>query len=152
MNDTIEVAILVSVVSPAILVVLTTIIRRYEKKEDYRREDAVAAKAAIAAALLVASNKKIAEKVEQATVSTNSKLDVIHVLVNSNMTAAMQQELDATVREHAGLLEIVDLKRKLGQEPTKVVLGTIEATSTKIAELQANLKDRLRATEIAGRR
>jgi len=118
--------------------------RRRDKKEDWAREDAVAAQAAEAARLLLAENKKVA-----ATAAvTNNKLDIIHTLVNSNMTAAMQAEYDATVREIAMMKEVIALNQAAGREPSPEAIGAIEATQTKINELQAALADRLKQAEV----
>jgi len=129
-----------SMVSPLLLAALTNRHRHKEKLEDYARQDEVAAKAAEAARLLLAANERVAETAKV----TNGKLDVIHTLVNSNMTAAMQAELDATIREHAMMIEVVALKQSAGHEPSVTSLAAIEATERKIAELQAALRDRLK--------
>ncbi len=105
------------------------------------RQDDAAAKAAEAAALLLRSNERVAES----TKITNAKLDTIHTLVNSNMTAAMQAELDATVRERAVIIELVNLKKNIGQENTVEALAALKAAEEKIEELTAVLSDRLRA-------
>ncbi len=105
------------------------------------RQDDAAAKAAEAAALLLRSNERVAES----TKITNAKLDTIHTLVNSNMTAAMQAELDATVRERAVIIELVHLKKDIGQENTVEALAALKAAEEKIEELTAVLSDRLRA-------
>jgi len=117
---------------------------RESKLEDWAREDQVAAKAAEAAKLLLEQNKVVAD----AAATTNAKLDVIHVLVNSNMTAAMQAEYDATVRELAMMREVARLNRIAGTEPSVEALAAIDATAVKIAELKATLSDRLKQTEI----
>lgn len=78
--------------------------------------------------------------------STNLKLDAIHVLVNSNMSASMQAELDATVRELAMMHEVIDLKAASGKEPTKMALDAIKQTEGRIIELKAKINDRLYTT------
>jgi hypothetical protein len=91
----------------------------------------------------VAANAKI----------TNGKLDVIHELVNSNMSAAMQSELDALEVTLAALTEVVDLKRAAGREPGPEALAAIRSTEGKIRESRAALNDRLMQSEkIAARR
>jgi hypothetical protein len=75
--------------------------------------------------------------------SVNGKLNTIHTLVNSNMTASMQAELDATMRELAMMHEVIDLKRVAGHEPTPGALDAITFTEGKIADLRARLDDRL---------
>ncbi len=103
------------------------------------RQDAAAAKAAEAARLLLAANERVAAT----SVVTNNKLDVIHTLVNSNMTAAMQAELDATIRELAMMQEVIDLKQaSSGRPPGVEALAAIASTKLKIGELRAILKDR----------
>jgi hypothetical protein len=105
-------------------------------------QNAAADKAAEAARLLVESNAKVAA----AAASTNVKLDVIHTLVNSTMTKAMQSELDATKREVLMMLEVVELKKKAGTEPNPETLSAIEVTRSKISEMEAALEDRLHAS------
>jgi hypothetical protein len=100
--------------------------------------DKVAAQAAIAAELLVKSNAVVAETAKV----TNVKLDVIHTLVNSSMTAAMQAELDATIRELAMMHEIVELKEAAGKKPLPVAERAITLTEGRIAELEHQLADR----------
>jgi hypothetical protein len=98
---------------------------------DWARQDAVADR-------LLAANERVAES----TKSTNGKLDVIHALVNSNMTSAMQGEHDAMVRELAMMREVIALKQANGHAPGVETLATIEATERKIADLDAILADR----------
>jgi hypothetical protein len=112
-----------------------------------RATEEVAAKADEAARLLLDENRKVADRADQ----TIEKLDIIHTLVNSNMTAAMKAEMDATVRELALMREIVAMKKTSGQEPSVETLAAIEATGAKIAELSASLSDRIEATKAAAK-
>jgi len=114
--------------------------RREEKKEDWAREDKVAAKAAEAATLLVASNERAAQSAEEA----NGKLDVIHTLVNSNMTAAMEAQLVALQGQLVMMNRLAEIT-----DPTVDEAAAIKAVQGQIAELTATLKDRLQATEVA---
>jgi hypothetical protein len=77
--------------------------------------------------------------------SVNGKLNTIHTLVNSNMTASMQAELDATKRELAMMHEVIDLKKRAGHDPTPGALEAITFTEGQIADLRARLDDRLKA-------
>lgn len=156
-------AALTSTIAPILLAVIAYRQRRQEKFDEYtrqdqvaarvedaarkllQRQDEVAAKAAEAAKLLLANNERVAADAEKA----NAKLDVIHTLVNSNMTAALQSEMDATTRELAMMREVVELKRAAGSDPTTEVLAAIEATKMKLGELAATLADRLAANEQA---
>src|SRR6185369_3456951 len=105
--------LMASIGSPLLLSWLTNRARRREKQEDFLRDEVIAARqrkerledlarqdqvstrTAEATKLLAITNKQVAENADV----THSKLDAIHVLVNSNMTAAMQADLDATKRE-----------------------------------------------------
>jgi hypothetical protein len=110
---------------------------------DWARQDAVAAKAEDVARRLLAANERVAEDAK----TVSGKLDVIHELVNSSMTAAMQGEHDAMVRELAMMREVIALKEANGHAPGVEALATIEATETRIAELSAALADRLQQGE-----
>lgn len=78
---------------------------------------------------------------------TNRKLDVIHALVNSNMTAHMQSELDATVRELAMMREVSRLHEDAGRDPTSETIQAIEMTEAKVSELRAVLDDRFKTQD-----
>lgn len=92
---------------------------------------------------------RVAIQVVNASDITNEKLDTIHILVNSNMTAALQAELDATVRELAMMKEVIALNRAAGRAPSNEASKALEMTQAKIRELTAQLNDRLRQTRIA---
>lgn len=127
-----------TVLSPVLLAWLTGRQRQAEKREDWKRQDQVAEQAAKAAALLLAQNEVVAE----AAGVINEKLDTIHTLVNSQMTAALQSELDAVTRELAMMREVVALRQANGQEPSRESVGAMAATEAKITELQSVLADR----------
>ena len=75
----------------------------------------------------------------------STKLDVIHTLVNSNMTAAMMGELDALKRDHASMTELIDIKRSnQGREPTPDTVATLLSIERRMEELRGELDDRLR--------
>jgi len=160
--ETVLVALVVSVIAPSVLAWLTGRQRQADKAQDWAREDAVAAQAAKAAKLLLDRQEADARKREEAAAllleanervartaeTTNTKLDVIHTLVNSNMTAAMQSELDSTVRELAALKEIIALKAAAGDKPSPEALAAITYTEAKIGELTATLNDRQEAAAV----
>jgi hypothetical protein len=159
-NQALLIALLATVISPSILAIITNVFRRIEKREDWKREDKkekekaekaeeVAKQAERAAKLLLESNERIAAAAAESTKSTNAKLEVIRVDVNSNMTAAMKAELDATEGQVALLREVVELKKVAGTNPTKQALAYIESKEMRINELKATLKDRLTHTSAA---
>lgn len=105
---------------------------RREKIEDYARQDAVAA-AALAAA------EKLAVKLEEASSDTSKKLDTIHTLVNSSMTAAMQTALDSLRLQLPMMLEIIELKKTAGLEPSIDTLASVKALREQIAKMQSDI-------------
>jgi hypothetical protein len=136
---------------------------RKVKEEDYRRSDAVAARAADdykallgkqeevaaqareAARLLAASTKEAQESAHL----TEAKLDQIHTLVNSNLTAAIVDQLDARKTMLTLLLETVESKKLVGSKPSPETLEVIAATKIKVAELEAQVADRMQQTNLA---
>jgi hypothetical protein len=128
------------IIAPIALAIIANRARSQEKREDWERQDAVAAQAAEAAKLLLAANERVAKS----TQATNGKLDVIHGLVNSNMTAALQDQLDTNIREVALMREVVALHRAQGRDPSKEALEAITLSEGKIGELRSQIADRLR--------
>lgn len=125
------VAVFASITAPLILAVFTARMHRQDREADWARQDILAERAADTAK------------------ETNGKLDVIHTLVNSQLTAAMQSELDAIVRELAMMLEVIALKKAAGFEPTAEALAALDAAQAKVADLTAKLEDRHRAQDRA---
>lgn len=142
--STVIVAVIAAVVGPGIMMLLSTHVRRSEKAQDWARQDEVAAKAARA----VAVAEEVAAGTATLLVESNNKLDVIHTLVNSSLTAAMQSELDAVIEKLALKKENIELKAAAGQEPSPETVLAIEATTDRIGELRAGLSDRLRQARI----
>jgi hypothetical protein len=134
-----------AIVSPFITAFMTNRNAARIKLADYAREDAVADKAALVA--------KAAQEAAHAAASIatiqGAKLDQIHTLVNSNLTAAMQDQLDARHATLALLKEAVDAKHAAGLTATKETFGAIESNTAKVEELTAQLADRLKQTKEA---
>lgn len=167
--DVIIVAIIVAIsstVGPVLLVLANGRQRTKEKQEDYARQDlvaakadAVAVKAAEAAELLLAKQNQIAAQAAEAAsllVANNAleaetskitigKLDVIHTLVNSSLTKAIQDQLDANIATLALLNEVISLRSGGPSEETLAVKAKLEA---KITELQVQLADRVKSAAI----
>jgi hypothetical protein len=124
--------------------------RRKDQAATWARDDEVAAQAAKAAELLLAAQQEtikrtneVARHVAAATAKTDEKLDAIHTLVNSDMTAARQSELDQTRVTLVMLRKVVALDHAAGRAPSEQDVATIETTEARITELQAILMDRL---------
>lgn len=106
-----------------------------------QRQDAAAEAAAAAAVDLVAANDRLAKETVKAAVIVNGKLDQIHTLVNSNLSAAMDDRLTAINAL------IVALKASEDQSPDALArIRSLEATSI---ELDAQIADRRRQTKVA---
>ncbi len=143
-----------TVVTPVITAIVVNRSRLAEKAEDYTRQDAVAARAEAvsralengqikAATLLVENNKVVAA----AAAETQGQLKVIHTLVNSSLTAAMQSSLDDKRVTLVLMREIIDIKQRQGTSPTMDALAALEAVRGKIGELEAKLDDRKKAAD-----
>lgn len=104
--------------------------RTAERKEDFARQDAVALAA------------------KSANVETQSQLRQIHTLVNSDMTAARQGELDQTRVSLILLRKLATVAEHAGREATEEERAAIDATEKRIKELEAILADRLAQMEI----
>lgn len=73
----------------------------------------------------------------------------IHVLVNSNLTAAKQATLEALEAKLIAQRLVETMREATGNHTSMETLADMDATSTKIAELKAELADRLKQTETA---
>ena len=96
--EVIIVALIVSLLAPTINGLITNRNNRKVKIEDWAREDAVAEQAAQAAALLLEANERVAESTSGLAtqlVEIHGQAEQIHTLVNSNLQAAMQGQLEA---------------------------------------------------------
>lgn len=136
--------------APVVLMYLTSRERRRDKLEDYRRQDEVAAKvdrAAAQAAVTQQANIRRTDEVARvaaaAAAEQRSQLKQIHTLVNSDMTAARQGELDQTRATLVMLKKIVAMDARDGRPPQAEDVAAIGATESRIKELQAILADRL---------
>jgi hypothetical protein len=142
--------LLVTAGMPVVVAIQASRARRQERRDDRAREDelaartkAVAAQVDKAADLLVKSNATVA----QAAKETKGQLLAIHTLVNSNLSSALQERLDQTRISLTLMNEIVRLNRLAGEEPNDDARASIDATKATIAELEAQLRDRLAATK-----
>lgn len=145
--STILVALIVSVIAPAIVGFITASQRRADKKQDWDRQDQVAANAAAAAAAAqaaAAAAQVTADKVVTAAQTTDDKLNVIHGLVNSSMTAALQAELTATLALRTSMMENIELRKTANLPPILNAVGLVELDSH-IAELEHTLAERIKA-------
>ena len=163
------VAIFSSVTAPLILAHRTERMHREDQLTDYQRQDLMAREAKKATIAMAAQQDMIIRQQRDATEaarvrdeaarrlaaatarSTDDKLDVIHKLVNSTLSAALAAELDALVTSLAMMGEVANLKKAAGQGPSGESDVAIRSTEAKIAEIRATLADRAAQAEaIAG--
>lgn len=117
-----------------------------EKVESVRQQ------AKTAALLLHDATEEVATKVElvrtqaehaaELLVESNGKLDQIHTLVNSNLTAAME----ATVEAMRGQLTV--MKRQPSEQMTKEDIDAIEDVTRRIKAQEETLAERKKQTEV----
>jgi len=150
-------SIFASVTAPLILAHRTERMHREDQLADYQRQDKVAAAAAAAA---VAAQE--AARVAQAqAVDAASKLDDlgaqthrIHTLVNSDMTAARQEELEQAESLIVVLQRVIQLAKDKGIMPDPSDVDALERTQRRRDQLELILADRLaqfRASETEAR-
>lgn len=130
--------------------------RRLDKREDWARQDAVAARAeavaervAETARVLLVSNEHVAEQAASDAAEVSGKLGQIHELVNSSLTAQMEEAAAALSQQAVLMREVVALNRAAGREPSPEALDAIATIEARVAELQARLTDRAKSTVIA---
>ncbi len=137
--------------------------RQKERAIDFARQDVVSAKVDEAAqeaanvarkadqtaALLfdaqkvtIAKTDEVAEAARQSNIQVTDQLRTIHTLVNSDMTAARQGELDQVRLNLVTLRKIVALMAASGKEASDEDEVAIEAAVARIKELEGILADR----------
>jgi hypothetical protein len=131
----IALALIVSIISPLLLA---------RQTNRATREAQVAAQKAAKEAQEADWEREdeVADRLKASVQETNGKLDIIHTLVNSNMTAAMEDALGSKVAL------LVALRRMAGDIPTSDEQDLINTTESEIAERRAELHDRRQQADI----
>lgn len=78
-----------------------------------------------------------------------SKLNVIHTLVNSTLTAALQAQLDATRRELTMMIELSSMQTEAGHQVSDDRKAAIGSLRRKVDELAEAMTDRAQQTRTA---
>lgn len=79
--------------------------------------------------------------------ATNAKLDIIHTLVNSTLTASIESDLESTRQSLASMQAQVRLLEAAGQPAAPETIAAIEGAKVKIARLTQVMADRLHSAE-----
>lgn len=133
------IAVFSSVTAPLLIMQSTARTRRRERLEDYAHQDRLAAEAAEAAEAAVAATRVSNGKLDQ----LSAQAAQIHSLVNSDMTAARQAELDQTRSLLTVLRRVVSITADKGQPPDPADVQAIENAIRRVTELERVLSDRL---------
>jgi hypothetical protein len=142
--------IFASVTAPLILAHRTERMHREDMLSDYQRQDRVAAAAAAAATAAQQSADTAAGKLDDLYVQTQR----IHTLVNSDMTAARQEELDQAEALIVVLQRVLRLAKDRGAVPDPADIEMLARTQHRRDQLELILADRLaqfRASEAQAR-
>ena len=87
--------------------------------------------------LLAWYQKRNTEKVTNAYANVSSRLDAIHMLVNSNLTAAQERELSMARALVVSMNEVISLKEDRGIPVSKATREVMEELGARI-EVMAN--------------
>jgi len=131
--------IFASITAPLILAHRTERMHREDQLADYKRQDEVAreAKAAAIAA------QQAADKAQRQLESIGVQTQRIHTLVNSDMTAARQEELDQAEALIVALQRVIRLAREKGVQPEPSDVDQLQRTRARRDQLEQILADRL---------
>jgi hypothetical protein len=138
--------IFASVTAPLILARRTEAMHREDMLEDYKRQDRVVAAAAAASSAAQAS----ALAAEQRASIATGKLDDlavqtkrIHTLVNSDMTAAREEQLEQAESLIIVLQRVIQLAQSKGIAPDPADVDALERTQRRRDQLELILADRM---------
>lgn len=131
--------IFASITAPLILAHRTERMHREDMLSDYQRQDKVAAAAAAAAAAAQGAALSAGVKLDDLSAQTAR----IHTLVNSDMTAARQEELDQAEALIVVLKRVVKLAEDKGIEPETADIEALTRTQRRRDQLELILADRL---------
>jgi hypothetical protein len=142
--------IFASITAPLILARRTEQMHREDMLADYQRQDKVAAAAAAAVAAAQEQAREASAKLDDLSAQTQR----IHTLVNSDMSAARQEELDQAESLIVVLRRVIGLAGERGLMPDPADADALERTERRRDQLRLILADRLaqfRASEAEAR-
>lgn len=133
--------------------------RRTDKEQDWARQDAVADKLIASNAKVAASAKASSDIIAASAALTEEKLaelkvgqDQVHTLVNSNLTAAMEAQLEALEGKLIVQVQMHEYKKEAGKKLEPEAIASMEETTRKIADLKKSLEERAIQTKIADKK
>lgn len=148
--EAVVVAVIVGVISPALLAGVSNRNRRKERLADYARQDEVASRVEAAASitaeraqLLVASNERVAREAKSAAERTAMKLDGIHLLVDGRYTAEMRRGLVAMRGQLVLMRRLFALQVQVGEAVTPEDRNAEDAVVSMIAAMEEEIAARV---------
>ena len=142
-------AVIASAIVPTAVLLINNKNARKIKQEDYAREDALEKRHTDRAEEVARLLKTNTEKQIETNTQTYGQLEQIHVLVNSNLTAEMEHRLSVMQAGLVSLLEIVELRKSLGQPERENTTLQIDLMQKEIVQLEEILVIRKKVTEEA---
>lgn len=127
------------------------------EKDEVARVAAVTAQAATNAAMIATASSEavtaklseVAEAAQRVAAVADEKLNVIHTLVNSTLTTALRNELDALVGQLVVMQELADLKHAQGRVVSPKATTLQNELEEKIKNLKKVLQHREEQTQLA---
>lgn len=153
--ETVALAV-IAMLSPLLLSWLTNRNAQKNRELEWARTDRVAELAAQTSEKMlkkqdtnIAVLEETAKAAAVATQQLDGQLKGIHTLVNSNLTTALQSELNSTERELEALREIRDIKRDAGKHISVEAASVIETAAKRAVELRGILNERRETDTVA---
>jgi hypothetical protein len=138
--------IFASVTAPLILAHRTERIHRADQLADYQRQDLVAQAARDATVAAQQAARTAQDQAQDASVKLDdlsAQTQRIHTLVNSDMTAARQEELDQAESLIVVLQRVIQLDRDKGVMPDPADVDMLTRTQHRRDQLEQILADRM---------
>jgi hypothetical protein len=125
---------------------------REDQLTDYRRQDQVAAQAQRVAQAATDAAKSAQRSADEAGLKLDAigvQTQRIHTLVNSDMTAARQEELDQAESLIVALRRVIQVSRDKGLQPDPSDVSQLERTMMRRDQLESILADRLQQFKVS---
>jgi hypothetical protein len=141
-----------AVVGPAIIARVIVKSLSEARREDWSRQDQVAARVEAVREAVIESDAQVARVAAENNAAVSSKLEQIHTLVNSELTASQERALRADRASLQALKEVVALKAERGLDPDPESLVAIEDAQRRVDKLAHELEHKAEQTRVADER
>jgi len=134
--DTVIVAVIVAILAPSVLAIGNARINRNNQKLQWERDDALEAKR-IAREDAVAAQRELETQEHQKRLSAiEDQANVIHSLVNSELTQAYQRALDSMIASRDNLQKVISMTIASGEIPNPKDTEDLALMGSRISELE----------------